>query len=95
MKKTLLTLAATIAIATSAQAGPKQIIASETSRSFERCALKVGFVINPLYDKGLKVQKIVDSPAEQMLIYTVRVGKKTGFFTCTGNHYKVWVEDFS
>ena len=95
MKKTLLTLAAAIAIATSAQAGPKQIIEDEKVRSFEICTLKVGFTINPLYDKGLKAQKIVDSPAEQMLIYTVRVGKKTGFFTCTGNHYKVWIEDFS
>ena len=95
MKKILLTLAATIAISTSAQAGPKQIIEDEKVQSFEMCALQVGFAINPLYDKGLKAQKIVDSPAEQMLIYTVRVGKKTGFFTCTGNHYKIWIEDFS
>ena len=93
MKKALATLALIVA-ATTAQAGPKQIIEDKRVKNFETCYLMVGFAINPLYDKGLKPTKIVDSPKDQMLIYTVRSGSKTGFFTCTGNHYKVWIEDF-
>ena len=95
LNKLILTLVVLTGISTSALAGSKQIIEDKTVKNYSTCVLMAGFAINPLYDKGLKPQKIVDSDQDQMMIYTVRVGSKTGFFTCTGNHYKVWVEDFS
>jgi hypothetical protein len=95
MKKVFFTIAViSTMFSANAHAGQKQIIENERVKSHEFCVLKLGFAVNPMYKKGLKPTKVVDSAKDQMMIYTVRVGNKTGFFTCVGKQYKVWVETF-
>jgi uncharacterized GH25 family protein len=90
MKKILLTIAATIAITTSAQA-KDVVLEDKRMSSHDMCVLQAGYTISSLKDKGAKAVKVVDSAHEQMFVYKIQVGANSGFVTCTGKQYKVWV----
>ena len=93
--KSLILAAATLLIASTAQAEKRQIVEDKKVKNFEVCYLTLAFAVNPLYDKGLNPQKIIESMTDKTVLYKVQVENKTAFFTCSNNHFKVWIEDFS
>ena len=84
------TLALTATTATIAHA-KNVYIENEKAPSYNRCVLKAGFTLSALRDKGVNPIKVVDSTADQTFLYKIKVGSNTGFVSCSGREYKVWI----
>jgi uncharacterized GH25 family protein len=89
MKKII--AASIIALAASAAQAKNVYIEDEKVSSYSMCVLKAGFTISALRDKGATPIKVVDSTADQTFLYKIKVGSNTGFVSCSGREYKVWI----
>ena len=89
MKKII--AASIIALAASAAHAKNVYIENEKVLSYSMCVLKAGFTLSALRDKGVNPIKVVDSTADQTFLYKIKVGSNTGFVSCSGREYKVWI----
>ena len=89
MKKII--AAAALAITATAVHAGNTVIEEKTMRSYDMCVLQAGFTISSLRDGGARLTKIVDSTADQMFVYKAETNGRTGFVSCTGRKFKVWI----
>ena len=66
-------------------------IEDKVMKSHAQCVLQAGFTLDAMRNKGVNPIKIVDSASDQSLLYKISLKGKTGFVSCQGKEYKVWV----
>ena len=88
--KTLIA-AATLALMATTATAANTYIEDKTMQSFDVCVLQAGFTLASIRENGVTPIRIVDSAADQTFLYKVSVNGTTGFVSCTGKSYKVWI----
>jgi len=90
MFKSIIASTVLLITATTAFAG-NTVVEYKTMGSYDLCVLQAGFSISSLRNSGARLTRVVDSTSEQMFLYKVETSGRTGFVSCTGNQFKVWI----